>query len=341
MESVETHRPGAGSAGPTGFGRLDSGIARVVTLTASASHVSLRRMRIAWVSLAFAALTLVASTGTTAAWNVSTFGAPDEQLLFSLTNRDRASAGLPALVNDPYLHKEAEWRAKDMGDRSYFSHHIPPGNEMVFDYMQRDGYCFDIAGENIGVTSDQDSVATGGIEVAFMNSKPHRENILGKWDNLGVGAYKATNGDKFYAVLFSIPCSTPTPRPTHKPTPRPTPRPTPTPTLAPTLAPTPTPTPVPTATPGATGQASVAPTVTPSPSASPSEAPSATAAASPKPASESSTPGVGPSGVTVGPADLATPPSGDATSLRVHEQSVSGGPVDSLFHSLFGGLFGW
>jgi len=93
-----------------------------------------------------------------------------------------------------------------MGDRSYFSHHIPPGNEMVFDYMQRDGYCFDIAGENIGVTSDQDSVATGGIEVAFMNSKPHRENILGKWDNLGVGAYKATNGGQVLrrAVLHPV-----------------------------------------------------------------------------------------------------------------------------------------
>jgi hypothetical protein len=31
----------------------------------------------------------------------------------------------------------------------------------------------------------------------------------------------------------------------------------------------------------------------------------------------------------------------NATTLRVRERPVSQGPIDSLFHSLFGGLFGW
>src|ERR1035437_10065963 len=96
------------------------------TLSTSASHRSLRRLRIAGLSMALAAAAIIATTGTAFAWDASAFSPADEQLLFTLTNQDRASAGLNALVNDSYLHKEAEWRAQDMGDRDYFSHQIPP-----------------------------------------------------------------------------------------------------------------------------------------------------------------------------------------------------------------------
>ena len=172
-------------------------------------------------------MALVATAGTALAWDPGTFSSADEQLLFSLTNQDRASAGLNALVNDSYLHKEAEWRAQDMGDRDYFSHQIPPDGNMVFDYMQSDGYCFKVAGENIGLSTYGDDGATTSIETAFMGSPPHRANILGTWAHLGVGAYKAADGRKLYDVLFSIPCgvSVPTPTPVTDPTPAPRPRP--------------------------------------------------------------------------------------------------------------------
>ena len=309
------------------------------TLTTSVPRVSFRRTRTGCASLVISAAILLASSGTTMAWSPSTFGSSAEQLLFSLTNRDRAAAGLPALVNDPYLHKEAEWRAKDMGDRNYFDHHIPPSGKMVFDYMQQDGYCFNIAGENIGLSGDDDSTATANIELAFMASKPHRENILGTWNNLGVGAYKVPGGDKFYAVLFSIPCSPITPKPTHRPTPRPTHKPTPTPTPSRTLAPTSTPTAAPTETAETTPTPEASPilTATPTPSAAPT--PTATPTASPSvPRATSS---AAPVDTTNQAGDGSTPVSGDATSLRVHEQPVSQGPIDSLFHSLFGGLFSW
>jgi uncharacterized protein YkwD len=279
----------------------------LVTVRASVPHLSLRRLRVGGASLACAAAILIAASGTTFAWSASSFSAGDERLLFSLTNQDRASVGLNALVNDSYLHKEAEWRAKDMGDRDYFSHQIPPGNNMVFTDMQHDGYCFKVAGENIGLSNYDDNIATASIEKAFMGSKPHRENILGTWGRLGVGAYKAADGSKiYYAVLFSVPCGAAV-----KSTPKPTPKPTHNPTA------TPTSTPLPTATP----TASSAPSASDLPTVSPS-APTA-----------SSTPdqiGAG-----------TTPVSADTTSLRVHEKSVSQSPIDSLFHSLFGGMFGW
>jgi uncharacterized protein YkwD len=110
-------------------------------------------MRIAGVAVVLALVATLGTTGSAHAWAAGTFSVGDEQLLFALTNQDRASAGLNALVDDGYLHQEARWRAKDMADRNYFSHAIPPDGRMVFDYMQSDGYCFGVAGENIGLSA--------------------------------------------------------------------------------------------------------------------------------------------------------------------------------------------
>ena len=289
-----------------------------------AAITSMRRLCIAGVALTLAILTLVSTVGPAFAWTSSSFSPADEKLLFTLTNQDRASAGLNALVNDPYLHKEAEWRAKDMGDRDYFAHEIPPANKMVFSYMQQDGYCFKVAGENIGLSTYGDD-ATTRIEAAFMGSAGHRANILGAWQRLGVGAYEAADGRKLYAVLFSMPCgATSTPKPTVKPTPKPTVRPTPNPTPNPTTQPTAT------------------PTETPLPTETPSATPTAEPSATPTDVFTGSTPL--PS-LTAGPTSSPsysgepTSPGNGSTSLRVRENGPSQGLFESLFQLLFGGLF--
>jgi uncharacterized protein YkwD len=338
-------------------------------LPASVTRRSLRMMRTTCLAIALAAVALVGNAGVSLAWDASAFSPDDEQLLMTLTNQDRASAGLNALVNDSYLHDKAEWRAQDMGDRNYFSHAIPPDGSMVFSYMQNDGYCFQVAGENIGLSSYGDGDATSHIEIGFMSSPTHRENILGTWARMGVGAYKAADGRKLYAVLFSIPCgvSVPTPTPVTTPAPvAPTPAPVaPTPApVAPTPAPVaPTPEPVVAPTPKPTAKpippatvrpvATIAPTATPEPTASPSPSNLVTPAPSPSP-SPSPSPLASPEPTavsTVAPSSPTTPPDltgvatddthGTVTSLRVHEKPVSGGPIDSLLRSLFGGLFGW
>ena len=211
-----------------------------ITLSASAVHATVRRVCIAGLALMLAGLGTVATAGPAFAWDGGVFSPGDEQLLFSLTNQDRASAGLNALVNDSYLHTKAEWRAQDMGDRNYFSHEIPPDNAMVFASMQSDGYCFSVAGENIGLSTYGDDVATNRIEAAFMGSTGHRANILGTWAHMGVGAYKAADGRKLYTVLFSVPCGATVPTPPPVATPQP-----PDPTTAPTPGRTPKPTPRP------------------------------------------------------------------------------------------------
>ncbi len=297
------------------------------TLQDAAPRRSAHRIRIAAAAFALAIVTIASTAGTAFAWNSSAFSPSDEQLLLSLTNQDRSQAGLGALVNDPYLHKEAEWRAKDMGDNGYFSHNIPPTNNLVFAYMQTDGYCFKTAGENIGYSTYGDDVVTANIEVAFMASPGHRANILGAWAHIGVGAYKAADGKKLYAVLFSIPCGATvttaapvatakvvraaTPAPTRKPTTKPaTARPVVAPTASPTASPTPSPT----------------PSLEPTPTASPSPSPSPTPSASPTEQSQG--------------APSATTPTDRPASLRVHTDTASRGLLDSLFSTLFGGLFG-
>ena len=310
----------------------------LATLPASASHPSLRRMRIAGVAIVFALVAVLASAGSTHAWAAGTFSVADEQLLFTLTNQDRASAGLNALVDDGYLHSKARWRAKDMADRNYFSHAIPPDGRMVFDYMQADGYCFRVAGENIGLTTFGDSDATTTLEQAFMGSPEHRDNILGTWADMGVGAYQAPDGSKLYSVLFSIPCGVVAPTPTPVATPRSVATPVPTPVATPVATPVSTPRSVATVRSTGTHEAKAGSTTSAGPSLTPSSTPTWTP--QPVDTSATATTTAAPSATTYGKDAGSVSRPGTATTLRVREKSTSGGPIDSLLNSLFGGLFG-
>jgi uncharacterized protein YkwD len=203
------------------------------------------------------------------AWDADSFSSGDEALLVQLTNQARAAAGLGALRVDSTLAGVARWRSKDMVERNYFSHSIPPNGTKVFDELTRIGYCYTVAGENIGKNNFPDDSATQAIQDGFMNSPTHRANILGTWTMIGVGAYKGADGTHVWTVLFSQPCATatPTPTPTAKPaatprpapaaTARPTPRPpapTPAPAITPVITPEPTPEPAPPVTPGPAAQ---------------------------------------------------------------------------------------
>jgi uncharacterized protein YkwD len=225
--------------------------------SSQAARFEFRRFAVA-LAIAFAATAggLLASAGPTYAWDASSFNSSSERQLVSLTNQARASHGLKALKTDPTLTSVARWRSKDMIVKDYFSHNIPPSGKMVFSTLDSKGFCYSVAGENIGWTDDADGSATNTIQSMFMNSSGHRANILGKsWDVIGVGAYKGTGGKKMWTVLFANKCGStaPAPKPTVKPHPKPTvkpaaPRATPRPTAKPTPAPTPVPTPTSTPT---------------------------------------------------------------------------------------------
>ncbi|MHB1525299.1 MAG: CAP domain-containing protein [Candidatus Dormibacteria bacterium] len=210
--------------------------------------------------------------------------------LFSLTNQDRTSNGLGALSSNatlagigqarPYYGCSPSpiyGRAADMLTRDYFSHQIPgctADGGYVWPIMTADGVDWRSAGENIGWNSGYaDPAAAANTD--FMNSAPHRANILGNYNQLGVGSwytagpwnYPGSGGGPYsdvymFAQEFALVASAPPPAP--PPTPQPSkPSPTPstsggtpraTPTAQPTPAATSKPTPTPSASPRPAGK---------------------------------------------------------------------------------------
>ncbi len=259
-----------------------------------------RRLRLlTGLALAMSSLWAMATPATTLGWNANQFSSASEQQLLALTNQARASAGRRSLSWDGALASIARWRSKDMIVRNYFSHDIP-GAGRVFDEMTARGYCYKVAGENIGWNTYPDDVATAQIQQMFMDSPGHRSNILGSdWDHIGIGAYKGPDGKKMWTVLFADKCGSSAPKP--KPTPKPTARPQATAKPKPTARPT--------AEPTATASPTAQPTDQPIPLKSPTNLVVA---------------GTGPDVVTSG------------ASLRAVDRPSSGGLLDAIFGRLAG-----
>jgi uncharacterized protein YkwD len=210
-----------------------------------------------------------------------------DQDLFSLTNQDRASNGLPALQyhstlgaigeNKPYsgCGFTVYGRSQDMISRNYFAHPILNcGGQLVFNMMSASGIAYRIAGENIGWAAGAGSAASSAsyINQQFMNSPEHRSNILGSsYTHIGVGSILSPSGytwtgggssqqnvwmfsEEFAGLSSAPPPPAPAPKPPAPPAPSggtqasTTPA-TPEPTPAQTAAPTPEPTPTPAPTP--------------------------------------------------------------------------------------------
>jgi len=175
-----------------------------------------------------------------------------DQDLFSLTNQDRASNGLHALLwhstlsaigeNKPYggCGFNVNGRSYDMIQRNYFAHPILNCGQYVFSMMTADGINYRSAGENIGWESGYSDPASAAsyINTSFMNSTEHRDNILntsythvgmgsdftsGSWSGGGSTLSNVFMFSEEFAQLSTTSAPPPsTPKPTPKPTPRPT-----------------------------------------------------------------------------------------------------------------------
>ena len=238
--------------------------------------------------LAVACLTATAILGSIPVSAISGSPTPYDGELFSLTNQDRASNGLAALAENstlaaigqarPYYGCSVSpiyGRAADMLNRDYFSHQIPgcsADGGYVWPIMSADGVNWRSAGENIGWNSGYSDPATE-VNTAFMNSAPHRANILGDYNQLGTGSwytagpwnYPASGSSGYtdvsmFAEEFAL---------VSEYSPPPPPKPTPSSTGATHAAPTPTPHRAPAPTPAATSKPTPIPTASPRPSQRP------------------------------------------------------------------------
>ena len=150
---------------------------------------------------------IAAPAGVRATWDVDGADAASEDLLASLTNQSRADGGMRTLAVDLELVELARWRSQDMAEREYFSHAIPPAGTKVFDELSARGYCYEVAGENIGWLAGPDAGAEERIQQMFLDSETHRDVLMGKaWDVVGVGSWKRADGRHYWTVLFAEPC---------------------------------------------------------------------------------------------------------------------------------------
>jgi uncharacterized protein YkwD len=118
-----------------------------------------------------------------------------ESSIACLINEQRTSRGLPPVQPNGNLRQAAQSHSKEMVDEGYFEHTSPAGVTFI-DRIQATGYTRGarswVVGENLvwgtGSLSTPQSLVT-----AWMNSPPHRENLLrARFREIGIAAVAGT-----------------------------------------------------------------------------------------------------------------------------------------------------
>lgn len=130
----------------------------------------------------------------------------NEQLKYSfemqtidLINSERDKNDLDRLTFSEKAKISSKKHSEDMKENNYFDH-LNKENETPFDRMKKEDIIYSIAGENIAAGQINSVYA----HEALMNSLGHRKNILGDYENVGVGVsfgghYKIYYTQNFYS----------------------------------------------------------------------------------------------------------------------------------------------
>jgi uncharacterized protein YkwD len=117
----------------------------------------------------------------------------EEQQFMAVTNQARAAAGLPPLQDDQAAANVARSWAQSMASSGVLQHNpnlASQINSQVTTQWQR-------IGENIGYGPDVNS-----IQNAFLNSPPHKANILGDYNRVGIGTARDGSGRLWVTLDF-------------------------------------------------------------------------------------------------------------------------------------------
>lgn len=106
---------------------------------------------------------------------------PEAYRSADLVNQSRAQNGLPALQFNTMLYMKAQAWSQQLNAQGYLSHsNLTDGNWST---------SWSKLGENVGYAWSLE-----GVEDAFMNSSPHRANILGGYNKVGTGVTQGGDG---------------------------------------------------------------------------------------------------------------------------------------------------
>ncbi len=155
---------------------------RPLALMAATARVDLPRAVVMLVAACLAAIGLVATADAPAEADATT--------LYTLVNKSRQSAGLPALARDSRLDAVAQaWTAKmagsaTLGHNPSYSSQIPSG--------------WTRAGENVGY-----DYSDANLHTAWMSSDGHKRNILGGYTSVGIGYVRDASGRIWGTQVFA------------------------------------------------------------------------------------------------------------------------------------------
>lgn len=113
--------------------------------------------------------------------------------LLKAANHDRAAAGLPPLKWDNALATAAHEHALRMAKANTLSHQLP-GEPPMQDRARRAGAHFSMVAENVA-----QGPSVPGLHTQWMNSPPHRANLLDAQLN-AIGISVVHSGNTYFAV---------------------------------------------------------------------------------------------------------------------------------------------
>jgi|GEM_PF-3268777 len=125
---------------------------------------------------------------------------PMEKELCELANAERKKAGLPALATSALLFKAARQHSANMAKQGVLSHTLDEKD--VADRLKAVGYEWSQYGENValGAKTPADAILT------WMNSPPHKENLLTKESTqFGVAVAATADGQQYWTMVFGAP----------------------------------------------------------------------------------------------------------------------------------------
>jgi uncharacterized protein YkwD len=113
--------------------------------------------------------------------------------MYKATNNSRADFGVRRVDIQDVMSRLARQHSIQMANKGYIFHTSDPAAY----YLK--GTSWRTWGENVGVTSS----TVGSIQRAFMNSPPHRSNILNRnFRRVAVGTYRDDSGFLWVTVFF-------------------------------------------------------------------------------------------------------------------------------------------
>jgi len=120
--------------------------------------------------------------------------------VIDLHNDERAARKLSTLEVSPRLTRAARRHADDMARRKVMAHKGGDGSS-PFDRIEATGYLYRRAGENVA----SGRFTPERVMKGWMDSPPHRRNVLGSFSQIGVACAIAEDGTSYWCATFGLP----------------------------------------------------------------------------------------------------------------------------------------